>query len=64
MLLLQYNWFRYDQDKSTAVKVTHSIESKESLTFGNEDLLRWYLTMKTSILKLWRLETSGCRMYS
>ena len=37
MLLLQYNWFRYDQDKSTAVKVNHLIKSKESLTFNGKD---------------------------
>ena len=34
MLLLQYNWFLYDQDNDTAVKLQHLISAPKSLTFG------------------------------
>ena len=40
VLLLQYDRFHYDQDKSTADKLNHPIESKESLTFSGEDYLQ------------------------
>ena len=44
VLILQYNRFFYDQEESTAVKLSHPIQSQESLTFSGEDYkLRGFL---------------------